>query len=149
MMHLQVARNFTSNGIKFTPRNGVVTVTVKCSQHGGEGGSDAPLSEEEVILDSNEQARKAMKSLQLEPDILLPDVLNKEGKSGKVGDDSGSCDEKQSSFAKNEKEVEDTIVTSDGRNFQKYGRVIVSFQDTGAGISQVCSFVITCACTFT
>jgi signal transduction histidine kinase len=124
-----------SNGIKFTPPNGVVTITLKSSQHGGGIVSDTPLTEEEIILEANEHARKAMEALQLHPDTLLPSGLEKDV----TIDDSGgrSADEKGVSDEQKEEEGEETIVTADGRKYKKYGRVVVCFRDTGAGISKV------------
>jgi signal transduction histidine kinase len=120
---LQVVRNFMSNAIKFTPTCGTVTISLKLSHmdNPGEIESQKHMTEEEVILFANSQNWDSNYA-GTEKDGLKP---VKGGESAEQGRGTNNTDAVENS----------TVV--DGKRYKKYGTVIVSFVDTGAGISKV------------
>jgi signal transduction histidine kinase len=155
-MHMiKVVRNFMSNALKFTPPEGMVTVTVKVSyvlgpeEHGSE---PATLSEEEAILIVNSQFRDptcafkgdkiALKSVQgMKGSFDAHDGAEDQDKDGAVHQPE---DDHESSEASRSK---DLIVVVDGKKYQEHAKVIVSFVDTGAGISMVLPTLTSTTCT--
>ena len=131
-----------SNAIKFTSLLGTVTTTMKSSRVGCGGEDDVAtknLSEEEVIL---------MTSLHSQSGSRAETIKSARGSGS--GDFSCVADNGESSFmdgdpksvnSRDSKNIEDTIHV-DGNEYKMHSNLILSFLDTGAGISQVS---ITCS----
>lgn len=101
-----------SNAIKFTPPKGTVSISAKVSHNGcqGEGGDGIiePLLEEEAILMASAEGGEGESSFS----------------SSVKGDDV---------------DLNDTVTFTDedGKTYKKSSTFILSFRDTGSGISQV------------
>jgi signal transduction histidine kinase len=126
-----------SNAIKFTPPDGTVTISLRGSNivNGKSKEDTEELSEEEIIL---------LEKFHSQQDSSCDSPSAKEKESAKAGDSSemreGADD--TGAAADDDKESEsdspgaDCIIV-DGKEYVKYDIVIVSFVDTGAGISKV------------
>ena len=123
----QVVRNFMSNALKFAPPQGAVSIIVYDSHVNGDE-SHQNLTNEEVVLLSNSATKQNVNDAYTSRDVMgstesgpWVDAYNKKG----VGDDTKHHAD------------DDNIVVIDDREYEKYGTVIISFVDTGAGIAKV------------
>jgi signal transduction histidine kinase len=134
-----VVRNFVSNALKFTPPDGIVTISVSVSHvRDGDGAMEnhKNLTVEEVVLVANSKAKASNNPSTGDDEIRLKPV--KGGGSSELRDDA---DDKAAVV---DEAIDDLNLHSvaqntavDGKEHQQYGDLIVSFVDTGAGIAKV------------
>jgi hypothetical protein len=133
-----------SNGIKFTHDGGVVTITLKCShiRDGTGTDTDSGLTEEEMILLANEQVRKAT-------ELSVGQIRGFTSFEAKVttNDKGGGKSDENENEVTVDVDDDDVAVMVDGKEYKKYGRLIVSFVDTGAGVSKVIQLLTTASTT--
>lgn len=125
-----------SNALKFTPPHGTITISVKVSHNMGD---DKPsddyenLTDEEAILLVNSRSRHSSDAFannsckQFSP-------TNDEVTAKHM--DAADYNEADNGKSDNGAKAEGPKVV-DGKVYQTYGKVIVSFVDTGAGIAKV------------
>lgn len=137
-----------SNAIKFTPRHGTVTITVKSSRVGCAGekhdNNMKDLSEEEVVLITNSLDLTSLDSSNgFRGESKMVSVRGSPDKcdSADIGDgavvDGDTCDVKKSVEPKKSAAVTGEVTYINDKCYRRHSTVIVSFLDTGAGICKV------------
>lgn len=136
-----------SNALKFTPSTGTVTIIIKESHvhFDNEVDNYHNLTDEEVVLVTNSQAKDSNQAFTQD----IPQSSEEYKNSDKspwphLHDDSADsrgtvadtvADETTNQNTKSRSDC--TSITVDGKEYKKYGQIIISFVDTGAGIAKV------------
>lgn len=143
-----------SNAIKFSAPHSTITVTLRESHIGSpgmaeavttaEGGDDLTLEETVLLQESNigASAESPCQAITSSKSPRKEEELSMRGGGGARS--ANSFDGVEGEARKADMwhgEAEDDFITVNGKKCEKFGLIIVSFVDSGVGVSKVCRVV--------